>query len=210
MGKSRGGTITGIVGINNTGKSVIAAKIIEVFNRKRDLIENNGKKYPPNYNKLIAFDPQERFKHLMRAGDLTLRTGNKDWEKGILKYRDSLIVFDDVKQLMRGQTLNDEFLDILGWRVEHGLDMIFIVHHPKFFPPSLSSYMNRYYFFKFNGNHKQIAERLGGEEDEIINCKRLLDLEFKKYTPQQYSAKYPNFPFIEHNIDTNESFKINF
>jgi len=93
MEKRRGSNAMGIVGTNNTGKTVICEELIKVFNRKRDRIKHSKKKYPSNYHKLVVFDPQQRFKKYMREGDIEIIIGQEGWEDTLLTLRDSMVVF---------------------------------------------------------------------------------------------------------------------
>ena len=208
--KARDSNVIGIVGTNNTGKTVIARQLIEKFNKKRDAIKKNGKKYPVNYHKLVVFDVQNRMEDLMREGDINIRIGVDGWEKQILELRDSMIVLDDFKVLLGGDTISPELLQIFGYRMEHGLDLIFIVWSPNLFPPRIHNFIDQYYLFRTNGSDKDFVARLNGNKDKLIKCKSVLDSYFEKFTKETYGAKYPNFPFIYYDSRIDEAVKVNF
>lgn len=209
MDKRRGSEFIGIIGTNGTGKTVIARQLIEKFNDKRDKL-NANKKYPSNYNKLVVYDPQHRFQDLLRKGDFVIKLNNKNWEKDVLKYKSSLIVLDDYRELFRTDSLSDDFMDVMSARAEQGLDIIIITWFPKLILPRLSQFLNRYFLFKVNCDDKEYSDRINGEKNVVLNIKRMLNKEFKKTTPQEYSKKYPNFPFVYFNSDTNVGVKVNF
>ena len=206
--KKRASNIIGIVGTNNTGKTVIAEEIIKTFNIKRDKL--NSTNYPSNYHRLVVFDVQDRLGHLLRKGDISIRIGDEGWEKMILGLRDSMVVFDDFKVLLEGDRISKDLLKVFGYRMEYGIDLIFIVWHPSLFPPSMHRFLDKYYLFRTNGSEKEFIDRLNGSKEDLINCKRLLDKEFLKYNETEYGALYPNFPFIYYDTGTNKSIKINF
>jgi len=209
MEKRRGSELIAIIGTNGTGKTVVARMLIEKFNAKRDRL-NGTKKYPANYNKLIIYDPQHRFQDLLRKGDFEIKLNNKNWEKDVLRYKSSLIVLDDYKELFRSNNLSDGFTDVMSARAESGLDIIFITWFPRYILPRLSQFINKYFLFKVNCKDKEYIDRINGEEDVVLNIKSSLNKEFKKYTPNEYSNLYPNFPFVYFNADTNEGKKVNF
>ena len=204
----RGSNTIGIVGTNNTGKTVIAEEIIKRFNKKRDNI--NLKDYPTNFFRLVVFDPQDRFGEYLKEGDISLHAGTKNWEKKIVGLRDSLIVFDDLKQILREDRLSDDFLDILGLRAEYGLDLIFIVWQSKLLPPRITPFIDKYYLFKSHEDEKEYVSRINGVKKDIINAKRLLDIEFSKTDKFEYAKLYPHFPFISYDLSQNTMKKINF
>ena len=205
----RGSNFLGIIGTNNTGKSVIARELIKKFNDKRDLLEKN-KKYPSNYNKLILYDPQHRFQDLMREGDFNIKLNDKDWEEKILNYRASYVVLDDYKELFRVDTLSDKFMDIMSSRADYGLDITVITWHPKLILPRLAMFIDKYILFKINSDDKEYCSRIEGEKDFVLGMKYALNKEFKKYTEEQYKNLYPNFPFIYYDSGRQIAKKVNF
>jgi len=209
MQKRRGSEFIGIIGTNGTGKTVIARMLIEKFNAKRDeaaIICG----YPSNYNKLVVYDPQHRFQDLLRKGDFVIQLNNKDWEKDILKYKSSLIVLDDYRELFKTDALSDKFMDVMSKRAEQGLDIVIITWFPKLILPRLSQFLNKYFLFKVNCDDKEYSDRINGEKETVLNIKRMLNKEFEKYTEQQYADLYPNFPFVVFNSNTNRGQKVNF
>lgn len=208
MAKERGSNALGIVGTNNTGKTVIAEEVIKRFNKKRDSL--NSKNYPSNYHKLVVFDVQDRLGHLMREGDITIKIGDKGWEKKILGLRDSMCVFDDFRVLLPNDSLSDDLLKIFGFRMEYGLDLIFIVWHPTLFPPRMHRFIDKYYIFRVGGDDKEFVSRMNGDKDSLINIKHLVSNHCLTYSQSEYGKLYPNFPFVYYDVQTNKAVKINF
>ena len=137
MEKRRGSEFIAIIGNNNTGKTVVAKQLIERFNRRRDKLES-VKKYPSNYNKLIVYDPQHRFADVMRKGDYEIQLDDENWEARVLKYRASLLIMDDYKELFLNDTMTPRFIGVLSARARYGLDIIIITWHPRYILPKLT------------------------------------------------------------------------
>lgn len=210
MDGDRNSNCIGIVGTNNTGKSVVTRLVIERFNKKRDRLKSNGKKYPSNYNKLIVYDPQHNFIDLLREGDIEIILGEDGWEQQVLSLRDSMCVFDDFKNLIDDDRISKDLLRIFGYRMEYGLDLIFVVWHPDLFPPRMYKFIDKYYLFRTNGDDKEFFRRINGTKETVVRCKHILDTEFIKYDELSYKALYPNFPFIYYDTGTNKAVKVNF
>jgi hypothetical protein len=209
MDVRRGSDITMVCGTNNTGKSVIAKELIKKYNEKRDKLIKN-KKYPDNYNKLIVYDPQEYFTDLMREGDINIQLNNENWEEELLNYRASLVVIDDYKELFQNDTLSKGFMNVMSNRARYGLDFIMITWSPKLILPRLTHFINKYILLKSNSSEKEFRERIGGENDVVEGIRLALNSEYAKYTESEYSALYPNFPFIYLDTARNIVKKINF
>jgi len=210
MDGDRGSNALVIAGTNDTGKSVLSLIIVEQFDKKRDRLKKNGRKYPSNYHKLVTFDPQDRYAKYRREGDINIIIGDEGWEDRILALRDSLCIFDDFRMLMGEDKTSKKLLQIFGWRAEYGLDLVFICWHPLLIPPRISMFMDKYWLLRTNGTEKDFVARINGNKDKIAECRRLLDKEFLQYNDTQYKALYPNFPFIYYDTGTDKALKINF
>ena len=208
MGKSkrRGGELIAILGHNNTGKSVTTQNIIESFNKERD---NLAKNHPVNYYRLATFDVQGRFNNLKRKNDVAILPTNDDWCKQLLKLRCSLIVLDDYRILMDSDRMESDFLNLLQYRAEYGIDIIIITHNPSLLHERLTYYLNRYLLFYTTGKPESFKSKIPDYET-LIKCKTEIDDYYKKYTPDEYKKIYPNFPFIEWNGVSQKAIKYNF
>ncbi len=205
MEKKRGSELIVIIGHNNTGKTSFAKKLIEGFNKRRDLATSK-KKYPSNYYKLAVYDVQDQFGDYMREGDMSIRTSDKDWCKKLLKMRKGMVVLDDYKVLIPNDTMSEDLLNLLQFRAEYGLDIVLIVHNPQLILQRLSYYIDTYCLFYTAGNKDSFKGRLSGS-DRLIELKKMIDNEYKSYSPLAYSKLYPNFPFIYYN-GKNEKVKL--
>jgi len=210
MDGKRGSNCIGIIGTNNTGKTVVSEEIIKRFNAKRDRLSKLGKKYPSNYHKLVVFDVQNRYTKYMREGDISIMLDDEEWEDKVLALRDSLFVADDFKVLVGTDKISKKLLRIFGYRMEYGLDLVFIVWHPRLIPPRIAQFIDKYYLFRANGNDKEYADRINGETDEIIKCKHAIEKHCSKFSELEYGEQYPNFPFIYYDTNLNKSIKVNF
>lgn len=209
MRKQRGSDFIAVIGTNNTGKSVIVRELIKKFNIKRDKLERENK-YPANYNKLIVYDPQARFTDLLRKGDFVIKLNNTDWAKDVLRYKASLLVMDDYKELFETNTLPPDVMNLMSARAESGIDIILVTWHPKLILPRLSIFINKFILLYCNGKDKDYISRIDGEEDYVLGLRDSLIKEYKGYTDEQYAALYPNFPFIYYDSGKNKAKKINF
>ena len=210
MSNKRASNCIGIIGTNNTGKTVISEEIIKRFNAKRDRLQNNGRKYPSNYHKLVVFDVQNRYSKYMRKGDINIMIGDEGWEQKILALRDSMFIADDFKMLVDDDRISKDLLKVFGYRMEYGLDLVFIVWFPTLIPPRIYKFIDKYLLFRTNGNDKEFVSRINGDKETIIKCKEELDKEFEKYNEIQYGNLYPYFPFIFYDTGTNKAVKVNF
>jgi len=209
MDARRGSEITMICGTNNTGKTAIARQLVIKYNKKRDILEKKNK-YPSNYNKLIVYDPQHAFQDLMREGDVNLDMADKEWEEKVLRYRASLVVLDDYKELMPNDRLSDGFLKLMSARARFGLDFNMITWSPKLIMPRLEIFINKYILLKVNSDDKEFADRIAGDKPTVIGIKNSLNREFMRYTDEEYKKLYPNFPFVFWDGARNKAMKVNF
>jgi ABC-type dipeptide/oligopeptide/nickel transport system ATPase component len=205
----RDSNLIGIIGNNSSGKSALALLLIQKFNRKRDKLLSE-KKYPTNYLKLVVFDPQNRFESEMRAGDLRIRIGDIGWEEKVYKFRDSLFVCDDMKMIVDGDRTKPEFLNIFGWRAEHGLDIILIVWQSNMFPRKISGFIDKYFLMRSNEDDKEYCSRINGNKESIIKAKNIVWNECVKYNKLEYKARYPNFPCVYYDMNEDSFVKVNF
>ena len=141
--KRRGGEILCFLGHNNTGKSAESIFYIEQFCKKRKKIKNKNK----NFNRLAVFDPQNRYQKYLEKGDLNITPLNDDWFLTVSKFRDSLVVLDDHRQLIDTDTIDKRILNLLFLRSEYGIDFIIITHFAKLIQPKLVGYIDKYLMF---------------------------------------------------------------
>ena len=206
MDKRRGGEIIFFIGHNSTGKTVVATELVKMFNERRSKQSSNR---PINYGRLAVYDVQNRFTDLMKPNDISIRTSNKDWCKELLTLRDSMVVLDDYKVLVPNDRMDSSLLDLLQYRAELGIDIILITHNPSLVLERLSYYVDKYFLFYTLGNDDSFKKKVMGAE-KLIALRKVINQQYKKYTAQQYSNLYPNFPFIYYDLKTEVAKKINF
>ena len=209
MDKRRGSELIAVIGTNNTGKSAITELLVQQYNKKRDLLESKNE-YPDNYNKLIIYDPQRRFKKYLRKGDHIIDLTDENWADDILKYRSSMVVLDDYKELLDGDTMPKPLLRLVSGRAEFGIDLILVMWHPMLIIPRLAMFITKFFILKVNSKPKEFTARIQGNEELVLNIQKDLDEEFSRYGEQEYSSLYPNFPFIYYDSSKNFAKKVNF
>lgn len=205
--KQRGGELIVIIGHNNTGKTVLSTQMAEDFNKRREGV--NLRNYPPNYYKLAVYDVQSRFTDYLKNGDISINSSDKEWAKKLLGLRKSLVILDDYKVLVPNDQMDKSFLDLLQYRAEYGIDIILITHNPKLVLERLSYYVDTYCLFYTAGNSNTFKGRLSGSE-RLIELKKMIDKEYKKYSREEYGKLYPNFPFIFYNGREEKAKLVNF
>jgi hypothetical protein len=209
MDKRRGAELIAVIGTNNTGKSAITELLIQKYNKKRDALEMKGE-YPENYNKLIVYDPQHRFRKYLRKGDHVIDLTDENWADDILKYRASMVVLDDYKELLDGDTMPKQLLRLISGRAEFGIDLILVMWHPMLIIPRLAMFITKFFILKVNSKPKEFIARIQGNEELVGKIQIALDKEFGSYSEQEYSNLFPNFPFIYYDSQKNFAKKVNF
>ena len=205
MEKRRGGELIVIIGYNNTGKSVETRFLIENFNNKRKGKSNR----PKNFGKLIVYDPHRRYEDFLVDGDIVLRPSRENWYEEVRECKDSLMVLDDYRGLIPNDRMDSGFLDILFDRAEHGLDIIIITHSPLQILNRLVTYIDKYILFYSLGDEKAFEGKTTNPE-VLVMLRDMVNKEYKKYSPEDYSKLYPNFPYIYYDTVRDKAIKVNF
>lgn len=195
--KKRYSNLIAVIGTNNTGKTSVVYEIAKKFKQK----VKSEKKKQENFNQLIVYDVQNRFTDL---DPVNIELSNKDWAKDLLNYRNSLIILDDYRALIPSDRMSDDFLNLLQYRAEYGLDIILMAHNPALLLERLTYYVDDYFLFYTSGTENSFKGKIPNRE-QLIKCKKLID----NYTIDlQYLCEknglnygetlFPNFPFIHY------------
>jgi len=180
MSENRDCQIKMFLGHNRTGKSVTALKFAESWKKAK------------KYRFLVAFDPQDRFKHIRDE-----RIIEPNWTKYLQpKYRDILFVVDDYHMIV-DERIDNDLLKLFALRNERGLDFIFITHNPELIRKKISYYITDFYLYYTQGTDKDFKGKLNNP-DLIINMRKIVN----KYVKAFGKGEYPNFPYIH--IDDND------
>lgn len=185
-----------LIGHNRTGKSSLAQQIVWQYK------EDN-----PN-NKIIAFDPQNRF-HEKGKVEKTLvnkKLVDSDWFN-LLEEKDCLLIIDDHRMLLPSDTLDPNFLRLLALRDEQGIDIIMITHHPSLIQNRLTYYITHLLLFYTNKDDKNT-----GIDKKIMNASKVERLmeEINTHVKQHGKGEYPNFPHIVYEYQEDKHVKVNF
>lgn len=135
------------IGTNRTGKSSIARE--HVIRWKKS---NPGKL-------VIGFDPQRRFRDLI---DIFINPQDENWALKLHKYRNCLVILDDMKIINKDWRPAKGLADLMYFRCDWNIDIMCMFHNPKQVLDCVSDYATHYYIFKTNAE-------LGSFKDNIPN-----------------------------------------
>jgi hypothetical protein len=173
---SRDVFLEGYIGHNRTGKTSLARRKAELW------IQNNP-------NGIVAgFDPQNKFSDLL---DIVIRPADKSYGEKILRLRNALLILDDYRILHPNSKSEPWLLDLMQFRSEYCIDIIYITHNPKLVLETLTYYTTHYYIF-------YTESRLGSWQDKIpnyIHC-QTASMFINKYVSIHGKGSHPNFPHI--------------
>lgn len=196
------------VGKNSIGKTPTAIYDVMAYQRA----------FPKK--KIIVFDSQDKFKDAHDRGDLRvdllIPRNNKGWAgvgpdglqyhtepspgKKIYKWRNSLLILDDYRMLLRGNDMPSNFYDLFALRPrEHfNMDMIMICHEPRNILRGVAGYITHYHIFANEASAIQYdSERISC----YVKCQQA-SLVINKYASMYGKGYYdvktqtPYFPHI--------------
>lgn len=166
----------GFIGTNRTGKSTVACRLAETWKESR-----------PN-GTIMTFDPQRKFESVT---DFPIEPGDDNWAFECMKLRDALIILDDYRLINRPNVSVPGFLELMHYRSEYNIDIIFICHNPKLVINDLTYYATHYTLF-----YTQAKE--GSFESKIPNYQMVLSASqlVNKYVTMHGRGDYPDFPYV--------------
>lgn len=123
------------IGGNRTGKSVTARKHAVAWKKA-----NPGKL-------IIGYDPQRRFQDLI---DVHISPEDEFWAVKLQRFRNSLIIIDEVKQINENPVPVKGFKTLLAQRCDWNLDIITIFHNPGDVLNCISALATHYFIFFTN------------------------------------------------------------
>lgn len=180
------------IGTNRTGKSSIARKQIIAW-----------KKANPN-KKVVAFDPQRRFKGLV---DVYINIENEMWLEEILEMRNILLVIDDFRKLHDSQIPPKGLRVLLIDFCDYNIDMMFIFHNPADVWDVVNSHATHYFIFKTNSKEGKFKEKIPNASLCIVASYMV-----NKYVKEHGRGSYAegcNFPYIFIDTDNEKLMAIN-
>jgi len=178
------------IGHNRTGKSV---------NLREQAIAYK-KKHPKK--KIIAFDPQNRFKDI--ADEFIF---DENWEQYLvakgngLTISDTYFILDDYRALMEKDTTPKPFVRMLMQRNEYGLDFSLVCHNPKFILERVSYYTTHVNLFYSSGGDESFKS--SGKImniETIMQCRKVINTYVTEYDKGEHKSVSKSgkntFPFI--------------
>lgn len=130
------------------------------------------------HKKIIVHDSQDKFRDAHNEGrlrvDAFIPTNNKEWagikflqEHKILgdgkkkyKWKDSLLVLDDLKMLFKGYGMPNNFLDLFALRPYTNMDMIGICHEPRNILEGFAGYISHFHIFANEASESQFEDKI--------------------------------------------------
>lgn len=180
--EKRNAYLIGVIGTNRTGKTTKVEEIIKKY-----------KKANPK-NEIVGFDPQNRL-----ADYITYRIEDIHDMINVFPRKDALVVLDDYRELFHSDSTHTHLLKLLGVRDEHGLDIVYVTHHPALILQRLSYYTTHLFIHFCN-----LAEEVEGMSKKVTN-KKLVEYLFNDIEQEVVNnggldngggGKYPNFKHI--------------
>lgn len=136
----------GYIGDNRTGKSLTALEHAKSWRASN-----------PN-GTIVSFDPQKRFTEVTDY-NIFLHE-RKTWASSAKKLGNALLIIDELRILHPNPTVNDDFLELMGNRGEHFIDIMYIVHYPGAILEILTSFTDRYYIFATNSRSDSFEKKI--------------------------------------------------
>lgn len=183
--------VWGFVGTNRTGKSLTAFQYASRWKASR-----------PEYHKIIAFDPQQRFASI---ADEFLGPEEKDCFLNKERFRNCLLILDDYKIINEGDRAVPGLANLLYFRGEHNTDIIYICHNPSLVINILTYFTSHYFLFyseSMDGSFKKkiMNYRLCIQGQRLIN----------DYVNAYGRGKFPGpFPYVIVDCEKRELFALN-
>ncbi len=196
--KERDVFLYGFIGHNRTGKTSEAVDIARTWKESRE----DGT--------VVSFDPQGKFGEI---ADFFILPADKDWADTCLNLRNALIILDDYRILHPSNLMNPSFSNLMAYRAEYSLDIIYICHNPALVLTNLTYYTTHYFIF-------YTQARLGAFEKKIPNymlCHGACTY-VNKYVRVYGKGKHKldeeyegqGFPYVVVNNETEDMTAINF
>lgn len=168
----------GIVGENESGKSVTAIKIIR-----------HWKKVKPKSYKVVAFDPKMDMDNSLV--DYRIKGSDKNWAYKVAKMKNILLVIDELRMLNKHHQPMQGWEELMALRYTNNIDIIYIVHNPELILEYLTGFTNYYFIFYTNSKEGAFAKRIPGYIYAYTASKLV-----NKEVITNGGGSYPNFPHV--------------
>ena len=151
--------------------------------------------------KIIAYDPQNRFKDIADGFIFKENWAQYFNDDGLPNIHDTLFILDDYRGLMPRDTLDDDFLRLLMQRNEYGIDFIFVIHSPKLIIERISYYITHFALFYTAGDSDGF--RTAKKMPSVGDVSQVADF-VNKYVREHGRGTYEKLSFPFAFIDTEE------
>lgn len=146
---TRDNFISGLVGVNKTGKSTTARRIADNWRETRS-----------DFYKIAGHDPQRMFTGLINK-NLYINPEDKDWAVKCCKLRNCLLILDEIRILCPQPAhppkgLVTLFSQCFFWNV----DIIWMTHNPSLVPETCTYYTTLYYIFLTFAKEGQFQKKI--------------------------------------------------
>lgn len=172
----------GFVGINRTGKSVVANQYAKDWKASK-----------PDYYKVLAYDPQDRFADV---ADYFLYADDPDFENHFLNLRNGLLILDDYKSYYLKNTHTDALVTLMQFKNKWNIDIIYITHNPALILNLFTYYTTHYFVFRTESKEGSFQAKIPN-----YHLCHAAALEINEYTRIYGRGEYPG-PFPHIVVDT--------
>lgn len=139
----------------------------------------------------MAFDPQNNF--LKLADKFIYITQSKTWGAEAVKLRNALLILDDYRLLLPKSQASQELAELLAFRAQWNIDIIYICHSPALVLNILTYYTTHYYIFYTLAQKNSFEKKI--PHYELCETARNYINKYVRFHPE-HKGNYPNFPHI--------------
>lgn len=165
------------IGQNRTGKTSVAKSLAREW-----MNANPGKR-------VMVFDPQTKFADI--ATDFIFLNEIRTWGQKISNLRNALLILDDYRLIHPKAIINQEFSELLAFRSQWNVDIIYICHSPSMVLNTLTYYTTHYFIFYTLAQKDSFERKIPNYE----LCERAKNY-INKYVRFTGRGTYPNFPHM--------------
>lgn len=146
------------IGGNRTGKSVTARIHAEAWKKA-----NPGKL-------IISYDPQRRFQDIT---DVFISPEDEFWALKLHRFRNCLIIIDEVRQINESPIPVKGFRTLLSQRCDWNLDIITIFHNPGVVLNCITDLATHYFIFFTNAKEGSFKDKIPNYSLCMVGSKKV-------------------------------------
>ena len=180
----------GFIGTNRTGKSVTALEHAKKWRANR-----------PSSHSIIAFDPQRRFRQI---ADTFISPEDHDWAVRLRKHRNCLLILDDYRIINRDARPVKGLADLLYYRSDWNIDIIYICHSPSLILNILTDFTTNYFIFYTESMEDSFKKKIQNYK-LCTKANRMIN----NYVHEHGRGEYPKFPHVVVDCENKELFAVN-